>query len=105
MRRRAFSTLLGATAVAWPQQAPAQTSRLLRIGVMSANPPTSPIWVAFVQRMGELGHKQGQDFAIEFLQAAGPDTYFEGMKELVRRKVDMLIATGNEIALRSALAA
>jgi putative ABC transport system substrate-binding protein len=55
--------------------------------------------------MGELGHKQGQDFAIEFLQAAGPDTYFEGMKELVRRKVDMLIATGNEIALRSALAA
>jgi len=105
MRRRAFITLLGATAVAWPKQAPAQTSRFLRIGVMSANPPTSPIWVEFVQRMGELGHKQGQDFAIEFLQAAGPDTYFEGMKELVRRKVDMLIATGNEIALRSALAA
>jgi putative ABC transport system substrate-binding protein len=104
MRRRDFITLLGGTAV-WPFAARAQTSKTLRMGIVSINPRTSPIWMAFLQRLRELGHIEGQNFTPEFVLGGSPDTYYEGMKELVRRNVDLLIATGNEIALKSALAA
>jgi len=61
--------------------------------------------MAFLQRLRELGHIEGQNFTTEFVLGGAPDTYYEGMKELVRRNVNLLIATGNEIALKSALAA
>jgi putative ABC transport system substrate-binding protein len=105
MRRREFIAVVAGVAVSWPLKGLAQTSKQLRIGITSVNPSTSPIWVAFLQRMRELGHIEGQTFAVEFILAVGPDDYLQGMKELVRRKVDILIAPGNEIALRSALAA
>jgi putative tryptophan/tyrosine transport system substrate-binding protein len=103
IRRREFITLLGA-AVASPLAARAQTSKTLRIGIISVNPRTSPIWMAFLQRLRELGHVEGQNLTAEFVLGGAPDTYYEGMKELVRRNADLLIATGNEIALKSALA-
>jgi putative tryptophan/tyrosine transport system substrate-binding protein len=105
MKRREFVAVVAGVATSWSLEALAQTSKQLRIGINSVNPSTSPIWVAFLQRMRELGHIEGQNFAIEFILAVGPDSYLEGMKELVRRKVDILVATGNEVALRSALAA
>jgi len=90
MKRREFITLLGGVAASWPLAARAQTSKTLRIGIVSINPRTSPVWVTFLQRLQELGHIEGQN---------------EGMKDLVRHNVNLLIATGNEIALKSALAA
>src|SRR5215510_14644485 len=104
IQRRDFIATLGSAAV-WPLASAAQTSKTLRIGIISTNPRTSPIWMAFLQRLRELGHVEGQNFAAEFVLGGAPDTYYEGMKELVRRNVDILIATGNEIALKSALAA
>jgi len=104
IRRREFITLLGAAAAS-PLAARAQTSKTLRIGIISVNPRTSPIWMAFLQRLRELGHVEGQNLTAEFVLGGAPDTYYEGMKELVRRNADLLIATGNEIALKSALAA
>ena len=94
MRRRAFITLLGGAAAAWPLAARAQTSKTLRIGIVSINPRTSPVWVTFLQRLQELGHIEGQNFTAEFVLGGAPDTYYEGMKELVRRNVNLLIATG-----------
>ena len=52
MKRRAFVTLLGGAA-AWPLAAWAQ------------QPTTSPPWVAFEQRMGELGYQEGKNFSFE----------------------------------------
>jgi len=58
--RREFITLLGSAAVAWPLPARAQQSaKMLGVGALSAQPRTAPIWLAFEQRMAELGHKQG----------------------------------------------
>src|SRR5262249_39661688 len=107
MRRREFVTLLGGAA-AWPFAARAQQPRrMLRIGsVSSINPRNAFFWVAFDQRMRELGYIEGQNLAVEFINLNGRiDRYGEATKELVRRNVDIIIAPGNELALKSALAA
>jgi ABC-type uncharacterized transport system substrate-binding protein len=106
IKRREFITLLGGGAAAWPLGAVGQQS-MLRIGVVSViNQRAAPFWVAFDQRMRELGYVEGQSLAIEFIVLDGQiERMAESMKELVRRKVDVIIASGVEAALSSALAA
>jgi len=103
MKRRAFITALGGAA-AWPVVARGQQPKLLRLGVVAGNPKSAPQWVAFDHRMAELGYQEGKDFVLEFIQAASFDDYPRGYRELVTRKVDVLIALGPEIALKSAVA-
>ena len=55
--------------------------------------------------MAELGYADGKNFALEFIQLAQPNEWDEAFKELVRRKVDVLIAFGAEASLKSAMAA
>jgi putative ABC transport system substrate-binding protein len=107
LRRREFITLLGGSAAAWPLAARAQQPKMLRIGVVSAiNPRTAWIWVAFDQRMRELGYIEGQNLAVEFMNLDGQvERYGEATKELVQRNVDIIVAPGIELALKSALAA
>jgi putative ABC transport system substrate-binding protein len=109
MRRREFIELLACAAtVTWPRAANAQTPpKMLHVGIVSAvSPRTAPIYAAIEQRLRELGYVDGQNLAIDFVELKGQiDRYGEAMKELVRRKVDIIIAGGSEIALKSALAA
>jgi hypothetical protein len=71
MKRRAFITLLGGVAAAWPLAARAQQpTKMLRVGALSAQPRAAPIWLAFEQRMAELGHKEGTNFTFEFVRVA-----------------------------------
>ena len=105
MNRREFITLLGGAA-AWPLAARAQQpTKIFRIGITTIQQRTSPPYVAFNQRLYELGYIDGQNLAMEFLN---PDTQTEGMagpiKELIRRKVDVIIAP-YESAVKSALLA
>src|SRR5262245_65211689 len=105
MRRRAFITLLGGAA-AWPLAARAQQpEKMLRVGAPSAQPRAAPIWLAFEQRMAELGHKQGTNFTFEFVPVANVGDYEGGYRELAARKVDIMLATGPEMTLKSARAA
>src|SRR5215471_1634184 len=104
MRRRDFIAALGGAA-AWPVVARGQQPKILRVGTVAGNPKSAPQWVAFEQRMAELGYHEGQNFAFEFIQAANIDDYASGYRELVARKVDILLALGPEIGLKSALAA
>ena len=105
MKRRAFITLLG-VAAAWPLAARAQESvKMLRVGALSAQPRAAPIWLAFEQRMAELGHKQGTNFIFEFVQVASIGDYEGGYRDLATRKVDIMLATGPELTLKSARAA
>jgi putative tryptophan/tyrosine transport system substrate-binding protein len=76
-----------------------------RARTLSAQPRTAPIWLAFEQRMAELGYKQGTNFAFEFVLVAGMGDYERGYRELAARRVDIMLATGPEIALKSARAA
>ena len=105
MNRRTVITLLGGAA-AWPLAAGAQEPMgVLRVGALSAQPRAAPIWLAFEQRMGELGYKKGANFALEFVQIAGIGDYERGYRDLVARKVDIMLATGPEVSLKSARAA
>jgi len=105
LKRREFITLLGGAA-GWPLAARAQQpEKMLRVGALSAQPRTAPIWLAFERRMAELGYKRGTNFAFEFVQVDSMGDYERGYRELVARNVDILLATGPEIALKSARAA
>jgi ABC-type uncharacterized transport system substrate-binding protein len=103
MNRRAFIAGLG-SAAAWSVVARGQQPKLLRVGTVAGNATSAPQWVAFRQRMAELGYQEGKNFVLEFIQAANIDDYARGYRELVTRKVDVLVALGPEIALKSAVA-
>ena len=60
---------------------------------------------AFEKRMAELGYQQGRNFTFEYIQSPGIEGYEPTYRELVARKVDILLAAGNEPALRAARAA
>jgi ABC-type uncharacterized transport system substrate-binding protein len=106
MKRREFITLVGGAAAAWPLAARAQRpAKPLSVGTVAGTQETSPQWVAFARRMGELGYQEGQNFSFDFLQAASAGEYEAGYRELAARGVDVIVAIGPEVALRSALAA
>jgi len=101
--RRTFIAGLS-SAAAWPVVARGQQPKVLRVGAVAGNPKSAPQWVAFNQRMAELGYQEGKNFVLEFIQAANIDDYGRGYRELVARKVDVLVALGPEVALKSAVA-
>jgi ABC-type uncharacterized transport system substrate-binding protein len=105
VERREFFRLLGGAAIPWPLAARAQQREMLRVGVVSGQQRSASIYVALLQRMTELGYQEGKNFALEFLRASNIEDYAPGYRELVARKVDVLVATGPEISLKSALAA
>ena len=108
MRRREFIALVG-SAVAWPLGALAQAERpdFLRVGAASPTPrrASTSFLLSFEQRMAELGYVEGKNFALEFIELAEPNQFAEAFRELVQRKVDVLLAYGAEASLKSAMAA
>jgi putative ABC transport system substrate-binding protein len=76
-----------------------QPKKLLRIGVLSAGSRSSTLSDAFHQGLRELGYVEGQNVAIEYRNADGDDDRLPGLAaDLVRLKVDILIAAGgNEV--------
>jgi putative ABC transport system substrate-binding protein len=95
MRRREFITLLGGAA-AWPLTARAQQpGKLPIIGFLGANPSIESQRVAaFVQRLRELGWIEGRTVSIEYRWAEGrSERYAENAAELVRLKVDVIVAS------------
>jgi putative tryptophan/tyrosine transport system substrate-binding protein len=105
VNRRAFITLIGGAATTWPLTARAQQpAKMLRVGTVAGTPRSSPQWVAFERRMGELGYQEGKNFSFDFLQAASADEYEVLYRKLAARAPDIILAIGPEIGLRSALA-
>jgi putative ABC transport system substrate-binding protein len=106
MKRRELLTLLGSAAVAWPLPLVAQPTKMLRLGIVTLVPRITPNWVGFEQRLRELGYVDGQNLAIEFIRPTGlADSISEAMTELIGRNVDIIIAAGNELTPKAALAA
>ena len=104
--RREFISLVGGAAVALPLAAGAQPQpKMLRVGFVGIQPPGSPLYAAFLERMAELGYREGRNFTFEYLQAANVDDYEKNYRELAARRVDVFLAVGNEPALRAALSA
>src|SRR6185312_7630194 len=102
--RRKFLTGLSAAAVAWPLAGVAQTlPKMLRVGIVSsANARSGPPFLAFDNRLRELGYMEGQNLVVEFIGLEGHiDRMGEAMQELVRRHVNVILAFGPEAALQA----
>src|SRR6478752_6159775 len=97
MKRREFITL-GSGAVVWPFTARAQqTSKISLIGYLGTTSPSleGHVLGAFRQKLGELGHVEGENIAIEYRWAEGRDDRLpELAAELVRLKPDVIVTTG-----------
>jgi putative tryptophan/tyrosine transport system substrate-binding protein len=80
---------------------------MLRVGTVGlVNPRSGGLWAPIEQGLRELGYVEGQNLAVEYINLNGRiDGSGEAMQELVRRKVDVIVSLGNEIQLKSALAA
>src|SRR5262245_14920489 len=104
-RRRDFLLALGGAAAAWPLRLAAQPPKMLRVGYSGILPRGAPHYAAFERRMAELGYEQGRNFTLEYIQSPGIEAYDAIYRELVGRKVDILMVAGNEPALKAARAA
>jgi putative tryptophan/tyrosine transport system substrate-binding protein len=105
MRRRQF---LGAIAgvAAWPFAGHAQqATRALRVATANAQPRTAPQWVAFVQRMAELGYREGENLIYDHVQIQNTAGWEAGYRAIVAQKPDIVLAAGPESSLKAALAA
>jgi putative ABC transport system substrate-binding protein len=99
MRRRAFITLLGGAAAAWPLAARAQ-QRMATVGFLGTGTvATQNSWFeAFAKRLNELGWIEGRTVAIEIRWAEGrAERDVEIAAEFVRLKVDILVTTGGAV--------
>ena len=98
MQRRAFITLLGGSAVAWPLIARAQqATKLRRIGILSPELPPPGFLEAFRQGLRELGYVEGQNIAFEIRSAEGYGQRLAALaNHLVELKVDVIVAVNTQ---------
>jgi putative tryptophan/tyrosine transport system substrate-binding protein len=109
-RRQFVSTLGGAAvcAIGATHTRGQTTPKPLRVGFVHPVSPKGvpPNYVEFIGRLRELGYVEGDTLAVEYINLEGhPERYDESMRELVRRRVDLIYALGQEENLRAAMAA
>jgi len=110
MKRREFIALLGGAAAAWPLAARAQElGRTYRIGLLVGaldSPVMAPGYPALRDELRKRGFIEGRNLIVE-VRSIGqePQRLFADMADLVYSNVDLIVATGPEIALKAVLAA
>jgi putative ABC transport system substrate-binding protein len=112
MRRRAFITLLGGAAAAWPLGARAQeTGKVARIGFLGPsifNDPSSmfiPLYQALLAQLRVLGFNEGQNLVVTYGAVDDARGLPAVAAELTRSQPELIVVSGTEAMLQSVLAA
>jgi putative ABC transport system substrate-binding protein len=108
VKRRAFITLLGGAAAAWPFAARAQQASMPVIGYLdSFAPETAPhLAAAFREALKDSGYVEGQNVVIEYHWAHGQYDRLPALAvALVERGVTLLVAMGGTVSGLAAKAA
>ena len=106
MRRRAFISLLGGAAVAWPLVGHTQEpGRVYRIGSLHQSPADAPQHLAFFAELHTLGFLDGQNLTVDRHGYGLPvERFAEVAQDHVKAHVDVILC-GGEAAARAAQAA
>ena len=96
MKRRAFISLIGGAAAAWPLAARAQDGqrdKQIRIGFLAAAVPTAAMLRAFRDALREHGYVEGQNLSIADRWPQGSSEQISDIAaEFVRSNVDIIVA-------------
>src|SRR5262249_17882523 len=99
-KRREFISLLGFAAAAWPLAARAQQAgKVRRIGFLRVGEPPTAFIDGFRRGLREVGLVEGRDYVIEFALPQSTAQMPGAAAELVRRGVDILLASGTPSVL------
>lgn len=96
-------SLLGLVIPLAPAEAQ-QTQRVFRVGVLnignpSPDPLSSPGYSQIVERLAELGFRQGQNLVLEYRWAEGNFDRVQPLAvELAEAKMDVIVAIGSKLA-------
>jgi putative ABC transport system substrate-binding protein len=104
MDRRGF--VLGAAAALLSARiaGAALAEKIYRIGIVSVgnNPRSAPFYVAFEQRLRELGWIDGNNLTIDFQTGETPPQVAQIVARLVGRSTDVILIAGPELGLKAA---
>lgn len=98
------STLVGLLIPFLPAEAQQQTQRVFRVGVLSSGNPSPnltslPGYSRIVERLAELGFRQGQNLILEYRWAEGKMDRVQPLAtELVDARMDVILAVGANLA-------
>jgi ABC-type uncharacterized transport system substrate-binding protein len=100
MRRRDFIIWLGCPLIAGPITALAQQmEKVRRIGFLRVGPPPATFIDGFRRGLREQGLVEDQHFVIEYSLPSSTAQVPDAAAELVRRKVDLILASGTPSVL------
>jgi putative ABC transport system substrate-binding protein len=108
MRRRDFITGIGGSAAAWPLVTRAQSPVAPVIGFLSGRAPgeAAGVVTAFRNGLNETGFAEGRNVTIEYRWAERRyDRLPKFVTDLIRRQVEVIVATGGDASPLAAKAA
>jgi putative ABC transport system substrate-binding protein len=104
MDRRGFVLRAGAALLSGRIVSTAFAEKIYRIGIVSVgnNPRSAPFYVAFEQRLRELGWIDGNNLTIDFQTGETPPQVSQIVARLVGRSPDVILIAGPELGLKAA---